>query len=80
MCEESSPFEEPQVPRGLTSSYIHPRHRASYALSVHPPPQASPDSDVSSSCNANERTSCQEEEGDGSADPKKHPLSKGVCA
>ncbi|XP_056876043.1 cAMP-regulated phosphoprotein 21 [Takifugu flavidus] len=49
VCEESSPFEEPQ---------------------------AAPGPDVSSSCNVNERTSCKEEEGDGSADPKKHPLSK----
>lgn len=37
VCEESSPFEEPQVRHGLTSSLLHPRHHASYALNGHPP-------------------------------------------
>ncbi|XP_023268111.1 cAMP-regulated phosphoprotein 21 isoform X1 [Seriola lalandi dorsalis] len=38
--------------------------------------QAYPDTNISSSCNDNERTSCKEEEQERSTDPKKHSLSK----
>ncbi|XP_069371959.1 cAMP-regulated phosphoprotein 21 isoform X2 [Paralichthys olivaceus] len=38
--------------------------------------QESPDTNISSSCHDNERTSCKEEEQEKSADPKKHSLSK----
>ncbi|XP_018553050.1 cAMP-regulated phosphoprotein 21 isoform X3 [Lates calcarifer] len=38
--------------------------------------QASPDTNISSSCLDNERTSCKEEEQERSTDPKKHSLSK----
>nr|XP_046273395.1 cAMP-regulated phosphoprotein 21 isoform X2 [Scatophagus argus] len=38
--------------------------------------QASPDTNISSSCHDNERTSCKEEEQEKSTDPKKHSLSK----
>lgn len=38
--------------------------------------QASPDTNISSSCHDNERTSCKEEDQEKSADPKKPSLSK----
>ncbi|CAJ1084032.1 cAMP-regulated phosphoprotein 21 isoform X3 [Xyrichtys novacula] len=38
--------------------------------------KTSPDTNISSSCHDNERTSCKEEESEKSTDPKKHSLSK----
>uniref|UniRef100_A0A3Q1IKX8 Uncharacterized protein n=1 Tax=Anabas testudineus TaxID=64144 RepID=A0A3Q1IKX8_ANATE len=79
VCEESSPFEETQVIHKHRHRYHQPpplHHLHTQITLYFPPSQASQDTNISSNCHDNERTSCKEEEQEKSTDPKTHSLSK----